>query len=144
MDTAGAGRPPADAVGGVTAVAGAANASDELGAVATRYAELSREAREHAAHARSESTTRAYDADWRDFSSWCARYEQQALPAAHTVANYLTEHAPAWRPATEAEPTWPRSFHPSCRTPWHRTPARPRRSTSRSSCNAWRAARVAT
>lgn len=104
MDTAGAGRRPADAVGGVTAVAGAANASDELGAVATRYAELSREAREHAAHARSESTTRAYDADWRDFSSWCARYEQQALPAAaQTVANYLTEHAPAWRPATEAE-----------------------------------------
>ena len=69
-----------------------------------RFAALSQASREHAAAARSESTTRAYDSDWRHFSAWCARYGQEPLPAApQTVANYLTDHAPGWRDATEAE-----------------------------------------
>lgn len=84
--------------------AGAGSAAGDLGEVASRYAELSHQAREHAAHARAESTSKAYDSDWRHFTAWCARYEQAPLPAApQTVANYLTDHAPAWRPATDAE-----------------------------------------
>lgn len=96
--------PAADVVGGSTVAVGTDVAGGALDEVAGRYAELSRRSREHAAHARSESTTKAYDSDWRHFTAWCARYSQQALPAApQTVANYLTDHAPSWRPATDAE-----------------------------------------
>ena len=39
---------------------------------------------------RSTATKRAYRSDWNDFSSWCARYERVALPAAaETVGLYL-------------------------------------------------------
>ncbi|MBE7245577.1 MAG: hypothetical protein INR63_11535, partial [Actinomycetospora chiangmaiensis] len=73
---------------------------------AHHYAELSRQARDFAARARSEATTKAYDSDWRHFTAWCARYGQAALPAApQTLANYLADHAPSWRDATDDELT---------------------------------------
>lgn len=46
--------------------------------------------RRYSANARAENTVRAYDADWRDFTAWCAGHGLGALPAHPvTVALYL-------------------------------------------------------
>lgn len=47
------------------------------------------------------NTRRAYDSDWRDFSTWCAAKEQCPLPAsADAVLLYLTERAGTCRVST--------------------------------------------
>jgi site-specific recombinase XerD len=51
--------------------------------------------------ARSDSTRRAYAADWRHFAAWCGARGHQALPASpETVRLYLSDHAKRFRPAT--------------------------------------------
>lgn len=61
----------------------------------TEIISLAEEARDYAAMAMAANTRRAYAADWRSFSSWCASVDQTALPAAAaTLALYLTARAP--------------------------------------------------
>jgi hypothetical protein len=58
-------------------------------------------ARNYAAEARAGNTRRAYAADWRDFSSWCARKGVESLPAIPSVvALYIAELAERTRPST--------------------------------------------
>ncbi|HEY8599104.1 MAG TPA: site-specific integrase, partial [Thermomicrobiales bacterium] len=46
--------------------------------------------RRYSANTRAENTVRAYDADWRDFTAWCATHGLETLPAHPvTVALYL-------------------------------------------------------
>jgi len=46
--------------------------------------------RRYSANTRAENTVRAYDADWRDFTAWCAGHGLETLPAHPvTVALYL-------------------------------------------------------
>jgi integrase len=53
-------------------------------------AALGEKARDYARNARSENTQRAYDADWRQFSSWLRRQGFDALPPnPQTVGLYL-------------------------------------------------------
>lgn len=64
-------------------------------------AELSEQAREYVAQAKSENTLRAYRSDWADFLTWCDEHQRQALPATpEAVALYLTARAETHRPAT--------------------------------------------
>jgi integrase len=57
-------------------------------------------AEEYIRAARSTATLRAYRADWRDFSAWCAAHELAALPAEpETVALYLSALAKLGRHA---------------------------------------------
>ena len=54
-------------------------------------AALGEKARDYARNARSENTQRAYDADWRQFSSWLRRQGLDPLPPnPQTVGLYLT------------------------------------------------------
>jgi len=74
------------------AIAGAAN-------VASASAALDERARAYAETARAPATLRAYAADWRLFTAWCAAHDVDALPAApHTLALFLANLA--GRPAT--------------------------------------------
>lgn len=58
-------------------------------------------AERYAAASRAASTRRAYAADWRHFTQWCAQHGVSPLPAApRTVALYLAAHAVDLRPAT--------------------------------------------
>src|ERR1700761_5125234 len=62
--------------------------------------ELTGRAREHARGARAESTWAAYDSKWARSNRWCAEHDQTSLPADPlTVARFLTDLAPHWRPA---------------------------------------------
>ena len=62
---------------------------------------LLEKASEHAAAAVAENTRRAYQSDWANFTSWCERHDQQAMPAAGiTVALYLTDLAQTLKIAT--------------------------------------------
>jgi len=71
----------------------------------SRQETLTARAREFARKARAEATWRAYDAKWRRFRDWCAEVGEPSLPAASlTVARFLTNLAPQWRPATPADP----------------------------------------
>jgi integrase len=46
--------------------------------------------RRYSANTRAENTVRAYDADWRDFTTWCDSHNLETLPAHPvTVALYL-------------------------------------------------------
>jgi integrase len=57
---------------------------------APHLAALGEKARDYARNARSENTQRAYDADWRQFSSWLRRQGFDALPPnPQTVGLYL-------------------------------------------------------
>ena len=57
-------------------------------------ADLAAQARHYTNEAKAANTRRAYAADWRDFTAWCATRRLAALPAApETVALYLTELA---------------------------------------------------
>jgi integrase len=70
------------------------------GALARRV-ELTERAREFARGARADSTWAAYEGKWARFTRWCAEQEETALPADPlTVARFLTDLAPHWRPAT--------------------------------------------
>lgn len=55
--------------------------------------------------ARAESTWVAYTGQWRRFEAWCARMGERAR-SAHplTVAQFLTDLAPWWRPAPPSDP----------------------------------------
>ena len=56
------------------------------------------QARAYADRSRAASTLRAYAADWRDFSAWCAGHRLPVLPAApETVALYLAARAATGR-----------------------------------------------
>lgn len=76
----GAGEPPA-----------AASAAVSRRAPSPGLEALSEKARDYARNARAENTRRAYDSDWRQFSSWLRRQGLAALPAdPRTVGLYLT------------------------------------------------------
>lgn len=50
------------------------------------------EARDYAAHAKSDATLRAYQSDWEQFELWCRRHGARCLPAAPaTVLAYLID-----------------------------------------------------
>jgi hypothetical protein len=67
--------------------------------------ELTGRAREYARAARAESTWAAYDGKWARFNRWCAEHDETSLPADPlTVARFLTDLAPHWRPATPDDP----------------------------------------
>lgn len=67
----------------------------------TLQQELARQARDYAAHSRAPNTKRAYQNDWRDFTSWCAEQGLQPLPATpQTIALYLTARAETHRVST--------------------------------------------
>ena len=60
---------------------------------------LSAQARSYVEAARAPSTRRAYLADWRDFTSWCAAESRDALPASpETVSLYVTSQATRLKP----------------------------------------------
>ena len=62
---------------------------------------LAVQARDYARAAKTASTLRAYAADWRHFTEWCATHGLQALPASpETIALYLAALATTHRPAT--------------------------------------------
>ncbi len=61
-------------------------------AVASAWEQLEERARAYAEAARAPATLRAYAADWRAFSAWCAAQGVDALPATpHTVALFLAD-----------------------------------------------------
>ena len=50
---------------------------------------------------RADSTLRAYESDWADFTSWCASHEMTALPADPlAVTLYITDQAATRKPST--------------------------------------------
>lgn len=63
--------------------------------------ETAAKAKDYARKATASSTTRAYRADWADFTSWCSEQQRMALPAtAETVALYLADRATTCKVAT--------------------------------------------
>jgi hypothetical protein len=67
--------------------------------------ELTARAESWARGARAERTWAAYERQWARFESWCAEVGERALPADPlTVARFLADLAPRWRPATPADP----------------------------------------
>jgi site-specific recombinase XerD len=68
---------------------------------ATELQRLTSQARKYIGAAKSDSTLRAYRADWHHFQQWCYAKGFSALPAApETVAFYLGETAATHRPST--------------------------------------------
>lgn len=58
-------------------------------------------AREYIRQAKAANTVRAYNADWKHFTGWCADHGRQALPASPgTVALYLSALADTHKAAT--------------------------------------------
>ncbi|MGH2387182.1 MAG: site-specific integrase [Chloroflexota bacterium] len=76
--------------------------SDEMSALAgSLYRESRERARDYADNATALNTRRAYRADWRHFSAWCAIRHLAPLPATpETVAVYLADLAPLYKTAT--------------------------------------------
>ncbi|MBY6274119.1 MAG: integrase, partial [Bacillaceae bacterium] len=67
----------------------------------TLQQELARQARDYASRSRAPNTKRAYQNDWRDFTSWCEEQGLQPLPATpQTIALYLTARAETHRVST--------------------------------------------
>jgi integrase len=67
--------------------------------------ELTARAQTYARGARAGSTWAAYDRQWRRFETWCVAVGERSLPADPlTVARFLAELAPIWRPGTPADP----------------------------------------
>jgi len=67
-------------------------ASATAGAIASAWEQLDERARAYAEAARAPATLRAYAADWRIFTAWCAAHGVDALPATpHTVALFLAD-----------------------------------------------------
>lgn len=77
---------------------------DDAGVLARRD-ELTGRARDFARGARADSTWAAYAGKWARFTTWCAEHDETPLPAQPlTVARFLTDLAPHWRPATPTDP----------------------------------------
>jgi integrase len=115
-DTAG-GEEPGEWPAAATSAAGSAMATPgtaghemlgrggAAGAVARRV-ELTERAREFARGARADSTWAAYAGKWARFTDWCVEQEETPLPGDPlTVARFLTDLAPHWRPATPTDVT---------------------------------------
>jgi len=67
-------------------------ATATAGAIASAWEQLDERARAYAEAARAPATLRAYAADWRIFTAWCAAHGVDALPATpHTVALFLAD-----------------------------------------------------
>jgi site-specific recombinase XerD len=63
-------------------------------APANPLAALGDRAHDYLQQATAPNTRRAYAADWRTFTAWCAQHQLAALPATpETVALYLVDHA---------------------------------------------------
>lgn len=63
--------------------------------------ETVQKARDYTAQAKAGNTTRAYGADWRDFTEWCRHHGRQSLPTdPQTVAYYITDLAERRKPST--------------------------------------------
>jgi integrase len=74
-------------------------------AVGSPVDELTARAETYARGARAGSTWAAYDRQWRRFEAWCVAVGERSLPADPlTVARFLAELAPVWRPATPGDP----------------------------------------
>ena len=92
--------PPGCAGGGESASPARAGA----GAPVER-SQISARAGQFARDSRAPATWRAYDAKWRRFEAWCAQWGEPALGASpRTVAEFLTDLAAQWRPATPEDP----------------------------------------
>lgn len=79
---------------------------DELGAVVEARDELTARAESYARGARAANTWSAYERQWRRFEAWCQAVGERALPADPlTVARFLADLAPVWRPATPTDPS---------------------------------------
>jgi len=64
-------------------------------------AQLADRARDYIKASRAENTQRAYDADWRHYTAWCARQNLDPLPPApQTIGLYITACATAKAGAT--------------------------------------------
>ncbi len=62
--------------------------------LAAELEELIDAAKQYASHAQAENTSRAYASDWKQFATWCARYEFLPLPAPVSVVTcYVTSMA---------------------------------------------------
>ena len=75
--------------------------------VGGRWAELTLTARaeSYARGARAERTWAAYERQWARFEAWREEVGERALPADPlTVARFLADLAPRWRPATPVDP----------------------------------------
>jgi site-specific recombinase XerD len=69
--------------------------------VAAELAELAEEAAVYLVNSIADNTRRAYQSDWRDFTSWCESHGRVALPASpDTVVLYLTALSRTHKPAT--------------------------------------------
>ncbi|MCX7016750.1 MAG: site-specific integrase [Candidatus Sumerlaeota bacterium] len=69
-------------------------------AALARLEDIAAKARGFVAQAKAQNTLRAYRADWRDFTEWCAAQSLDALPTRpETVALYLTHLVHAGRRA---------------------------------------------
>jgi integrase len=75
------------------------------GAALARREALTARAYELARGSRASSTWAAYTRQWARFEAWCAEAGECPLPAAPlTVARFLADLAPMWRPATPVDP----------------------------------------
>ena len=73
--------------------------------VARRHGLLTEQPHAYARGSRARSTWAAYDRQWRRFETWFAEMGETPLPAGVlTVARFLADLAPGWRPATPADP----------------------------------------
>lgn len=102
---------PATSTPAVTpAVAGAGERVELRGGdeVTALIDQLTQQAAAWARGARASSTWAAYDRDWARFAAWCTARGVEALPAdPRSVAAYLADLAPAWRPAVPGDdPAW--------------------------------------
>ena len=67
--------------------------------------DLTARAESWARGARADKTWTAYERQWARFEAWCEQLGERALPADPlTVARFLADLAPRWRPATPADP----------------------------------------
>jgi integrase len=77
---------------------------DEAAAVIEHRDELTVRAESWARGARADKTWAAYERQWARFETWCQEVGERALPADPlTVARFLADLAPRWRPAMPAD-----------------------------------------
>src|SRR5918911_2243871 len=70
-------------------------------AIATRIQATAERANDYRAKAKAENTRIAYQADWKQFTSWCAENGRASLPSdPATIALYITDLAQRCKPST--------------------------------------------